>query len=103
MTLAQTKKNDTNKTYLYFLDCSFDFQNQLILEILKFIFSIVFKISLALGATESNCLDARSQCILLTMFEEGISDEIYGCLEMLREGIRKNCHNKFNGNCKQKI
>jgi len=84
-----TDKNDTNKTYLYFLDCSFDFQNQLILEIFKFIFSIVFKISLAISATESNCLDARSQRVLLSMFEEGISDEIYGCLEMLREDIQK--------------
>jgi hypothetical protein len=45
------------------------------------------KISLALGAAECNCLDARSQGILLTMFEEGIKYEIYGSLEVLNQDI----------------
>lgn len=100
--LAQTKTTQI-RPYLYFFDCSFDFQNQLILKILKFIFSIVFKISLALSATESNCLDAWSKCVLLTMFEEGIIDEIDGCLEMLNEDIYEIIYNKFSSKCKQKI
>jgi hypothetical protein len=48
------------------------------------------KISLALGAAKRDCLDARSQGILLTMFEEGIKDEIYGSLEVLNQDIYKN-------------
>jgi len=88
-------KNRMNNVYLYFLDCSSDFQDQLIFKILKFIFSIIFKISLALGATENNCLDARSQWALLTMFKESICDEIYGCLEMLNQ-IQEIISNKFS-------
>lgn len=65
-----------NKTYLYFLDRRFDLQNQLIFKVLKFIFVIIWKISLTLSTTESNCFDARSQGILVTMFEEDINDEI---------------------------
>lgn len=91
-----------NAVYLYFLDCSSDFQDQLIFKILKFIFSIIFKISLALSATENNCLDARSQWVLLTMLEEGICDEIYGCHEMLKQHIQEIISNKFSRKHKQK-
>lgn len=51
---------------------------------------------MAVSATESNCLDARSQRILLAMFEEGISDEIYGCLQMLNKDIQEIIYNKIS-------